>query len=115
MAAVYDGTAGRSSKVTWSLWWPECGMMPWRHLGTVGLGELHAGAKTRGRNCETQLRGIGCLQNEGRNGGGASVGFVCLSANRTRYTDDTLSSHSFVFLTALRRALRCDRCRALTT
>jgi hypothetical protein len=44
--------------------------MPWRHLGAVGLGELHAGAKTSDpggdRNCETHLRGAGCVQNVGR-------------------------------------------------
>jgi hypothetical protein len=41
------------------------------------------------------------------------MGFICLSANRTRYTDDTQSIHSFVFPTGRCRALRCDRCLAI--
>jgi hypothetical protein len=45
----------------------------------------------------------------------AQCRIVYFSANRTRYTDDTQSIHSFVFPTALRRALRCDRCLAITT
>jgi hypothetical protein len=32
-----------------------------------------------------------------------------------RYTDDTQSTHPLVFPTALCRALRCDRCLAITT
>ena len=35
------------------------------------------------------------------------------SAHRARYTDDTQSIHSYVFPTALCRALRCDRCLQL--
>jgi hypothetical protein len=33
----------------------------------------------------------------------------------SRYTDDTQSVGSFVFLPAIYRALRCDRCLAITT
>src|SRR6266853_2354862 len=33
----------------------------------------------------------------------------------SRYTDDTQSAGSFVFPTAIYRALRCDRCLVITT
>ena len=41
--------------------------------------------------------------------------FPGVSIQNSRYTDDTLRVRSFVFLTAIYRALRCDRCRAITT
>ena len=61
------------------------------------------------------FRDIGTEGDVGRSEGGRKCRIVYFSANRTRYTDDTQSVQSFVFPTALCRALRCDRCLAITT
>jgi hypothetical protein len=41
--------------------------------------------------------------------------FPRVLAQNSRYTDDTQSFGSFVFPTAIYRALRCDRCLVITT
>jgi hypothetical protein len=96
MAAVCDGMAAPSSKVTWSLWRPKCETMPRRHLGKVGLGEPRAAAKTSdpggGTNCETQL-GWFWLSSEhwGKAEEAQRWNLFCFSANSCpiyrRYTD----------------------------
>src|ERR1700730_4808768 len=113
MAVVCDGTAIPSSKVIWNLWLPKCGTMP-KRLGKVGLGNHTTPAQTSdpcgGRNSDQQLRIVRRLQNVGTNAERRKRGlavFGQLFAIHRRYT--------FVFPTALYRALPCDRCLVITT
>jgi hypothetical protein len=46
---------------------------------------------------------------------GAQIHFFKVLLQGSQYTDDTQSLSSFVFLTAIYRALRRDRCLVITT